>query len=170
MNTTTAPLFRVRDVFVGYTADNKRVHIDAELRTDGGQWQTVDHATVHAPVMLSATHTTYKGRKNIERNLEGSGAGYRDVLRVVRPAPGYTLAEVHELGRIGERWHLNTMRAGCAHMELPADTSYDARKHITCPKTGYKYGSAWLTEVLPQEVADRFQELASKGTSHPQED
>jgi hypothetical protein len=164
------PIFRVRNVFVGWTADNKRVHIDAELRTSEGDGRTIEHKPVTDPVTLAATHTTYKGKKNIERNMEGSGAGYRDVLRVVEPAPGYTLAEVRELGRIGERWHLNTMRAGCAHMDLPKDTSYDARKHIVCPETGYKYGSAWLTEELPEEVAERFKELASKGEVHPHED
>ncbi|MCX4799636.1 hypothetical protein OG497_37915 [Streptomyces sp. NBC_01242] len=165
-------IFRVQNVFVGTTADNLRVHINAELRIEDSERdvETVEHGHVNSPVTLSMTHSTYKGRKNIERNLESSGAGLEDVARVVTPAPGYTLAEVRELARIGTKWHLNTGRAGCAHMDLPKDTSYDARKGITCPETGYKYGAAWLTEELPSDVYDRFKELASKGEIHPHED
>ena len=60
---------------------------------------------------------------------------------------------------IWERWHLNDMRPECAHMDLPEDRSYDARKGITCPITGYKYGTAWLYEDVPGGVIAELERL-----------
>ncbi|MET7363194.1 hypothetical protein ABZS76_32820 [Streptomyces sp. NPDC005562] len=168
----TPALFRVKDVFVGTTVDRLRVHVDIELRVDDQERQTVDHQTVSNPLTLSVTQTSYRGKKNIDRNFDSGGVDLDNILRVVTPAPGYTLAEVREIARIGKRWHLNTMRAACAHMTLP-EGKVGAElldEGLVCEKSGYKYGHAWLTEVLPDDVTARIQELGRKGTSHPAED
>lgn len=52
--------------------------------------------------------------------------------------------QVLTLASLGERWHLNDMRAAC------------------CPITDYKLGSAWLIEELPPHFMDRLN-LALKG-------
>lgn len=46
------------------------------------------------------------------------------------------------------KWHLNGMRAGCAHQQ--ADIKYEIG--AVCEFCGYKYGSAWLYEPLPADV------------------
>jgi hypothetical protein len=145
--------FRVRDCFVGWTTDGTRVVADAALSVDEREWQTIEHKPVTAPVGLHLAEAA-------------------EVLRVVRPAPGFTLAEVHELGRIGQRWHMNTLHSACVHMEVPEgkNTSELLDMGLTCPETGYKFGSAWLIDELPSEVVERFKELASKGEVRPLKD
>lgn len=72
-----------------------------------------------------------------------------------------------------DRWHLNDMLAGCEHQEAqfrasPADrpTSYNGYRGVTgitlspsegsaCPECGYKYGSAWNYEQLPDDFLEQ---------------
>ena len=50
-----------------------------------------------------------------------------------------------------DRWHLNDMRAGCEHQRALGWTSYDDHPSEPCPECGYKFGSAWLFEPLPED-------------------
>lgn len=45
-------------------------------------------------------------------------------------------------------WHLNDMRAGCAHQRASGVTRIGSK----CTECGYSYGSAWLHEELPKEI------------------
>lgn len=161
--------FRREYVFVGTTPDNLRVLLTGELRGNGPDGprdrQTTTHETVCEPETLSLTSAVFKGKKNISRNHITSGATLEDLGRITRPAPGYSLDDVRELHRIGTRWHLNTMRAACAHMEVPeGKTSAEPlNPKIVCPETGYRWGTAWLVEPLPDDVRDRFVTLMSQG-------
>lgn len=95
---------------------------------------------------------------------------------------------MQSIAAVWERWHLNDMRAGCEHQRAyqwentPVDPkqpleSYIMTKEYTgwnrmtwkpydqggflnkpCPTCGYKYGSKWLFEKLPQDVLDTIQE------------
>jgi hypothetical protein len=87
---------------------------------------------------------------------------------------GWSKAEVKKLRQIWDDWHLNHMRPGCAH-QAEWDTSKmlkmpDGKKRAAgwvrhgehpegllgkpCPVCGYKYGSAWHKESVPDEVLD----------------
>lgn len=85
-----------------------------------------------------------------------------------------TLAKLYE---IWGRWHLNDMRAGCIHQiaagwntkrlesgewEGHAYESEGGCLCKPCPVCGYKYGSQWLYEALPQEVIDWLVALCQK--------
>jgi hypothetical protein len=53
-------------------------------------------------------------------------------------------------------WHLNDLRAGCAHQrdlgwELDG---YDKHPSEPCPVCGYKYGTAWNTIEVPNSVIE----------------
>ena len=55
---------------------------------------------------------------------------------------------------VWKRWHLNNMRAGCEHQRAlgwEAD-GYDKHPSEPCPTCGYKFGSAWKAEALPEGV------------------
>ncbi len=84
------------------------------------------------------------------------------------PEP-WTLPMIEEFGRIWERWHLNDMIAGSPAQEdwlraNPVDAKYpkshyeEACKALAAaglhpdPNNGYKYGSAWLLEEVPEEA------------------
>lgn len=78
------------------------------------------------------------------------------------------------LKRLWDRWHLNDMKAGCAHQEAryrdhPEDRptySNDYRgatgdrlspdEGSACPQCGYRYGSAWVYEQLPDDLIEQI--------------
>jgi len=133
------------DVLLGRTADGARVFVTVETSEHSGNRQTVEHEPISEWTQLSI-----QGEVIDKHHHEASSLGQIvDELRnIATYAPGWNRAKVARLGSLWRQWHLNDVQAGCAHMDLPADTSYDARKDIRCTVTGYKYGSAWL--VLPE--------------------
>ena len=146
------------DVLLGRTADGARVFVTVETSEHTGNSQTTEHDPISAWTRISITgHVTEKYCREWSQ-----GGQIESVLERIKDfAPGWNNPKVQHLAAIWRRWHLNDVQAGCAHMDLPADASYDARKDIRCPVTGYKYGSAWL--VLPeadtQEAIARLREL-----------
>jgi hypothetical protein len=102
---------------------------------------------------------------------------------------GWNADKVAEFAATWERWHLNDMRAGCAHQRLygwhtrpinPSKPTNTYGKHFDgqerdswnllgwispsehsdgllgkpCPDCGYAYGTAWLTEEVPQDILE----------------
>jgi hypothetical protein len=62
-----------------------------------------------------------------------------------------------------QRWHLNDMRAGCTHQR-------DARWNMDqlsqpCPVCGYRFGSAWLTEPVPEEIVEWLRTFPARATA-----
>ena len=72
---------------------------------------------------------------------------------------------------IWDRWHLNNLNTGCEHQKKLMNeirkekgedffyaSNYDSILKIPafnkCPECGYKYGSAWMFEPLPNEVIE----------------
>lgn len=96
-------------------------------------------------------------------------------------------AKAQRMVEIWKRWHLNDMRAGCQHQrashwedrrinpeELPNHRGNRDEQgflaswvlpteHVdgvltkACPTCGYKYGSAWLKETIPPEIAKEIE-------------
>lgn len=165
-------IFRRAYVFVGTTANGERVLMTGELRTERPS-ETIEHEEIEAPVVLSLTSAVFKGKKNISRNHIVSGATLEHLGKIVAPAPGFTLDEARELHAIGTRYHLNTLKAACVHMDMntPERKGKDAGalldQRIVCSKTGYRWGSAWLVEPLPAEIQVRFMQLMRQGAVEP---
>lgn len=90
-----------------------------------------------------------------------------------------------ELVDIWDRWHLNDMKAGCEHQRAEKwnDILLDETKPKTqdnmatwtykkdhpkgllrepCPICGYKYGTAWLKEELPEDIEDKLNEICDE--------
>lgn len=67
------------------------------------------------------------------------------------PAAGWSVDMIAQLRDLWTRWHLNDMRAECEHQRASLS---DARSQVgdPCPTCGYKYGTAWLREDVPDEV------------------
>jgi hypothetical protein len=124
---------------------------------------TIDLQPLPADAMeLSITASIYRGRSS-----EPCAAGQcRDDVRMLLNADPMR-AEIAELCEIWKRWHLGGMNAGTrtqrdalADME-PAvypESHYDkACTHLASKgllvDRGYKFGSAWLSEPLPTEIA-----------------
>ena len=143
---------KTKTLFVGRTSEGFRVWVTLQLRPRASHpgMLTVDHEPIGPHTELSITGTTVAPRS---RTISSCGQIVDDLAGVVDYRDSaFDDATVGALLILWERWHLNGMRAACAHMDLPADRSYDARKHITCPETGYRYGSSWLVEPLPASI------------------
>ena len=67
------------------------------------------------------------------------------------------------LADLWERWHLNDLRAGCEHQEDVKRADPDWRERLpvgdSCPVCGYRYGSEWRYEPVPDEVLTEILEL-----------
>ncbi len=84
------------------------------------------------------------------------GAGRSRILNTA-PAPGWSKALIAKFVEVWERWHLNDMRRECEHQRAMGWTYHTHRNEVThdgypCPTCGYRIGSAWLREELPQWV------------------
>lgn len=72
--------------------------------------------------------------------------------------------------KMWDRWHLNDTRAGCEHQEAryrrdPAERPTYANDYTgttgdtlsgPCAECGYRYGTAWLHEELPEDAIRFF--------------
>jgi hypothetical protein len=85
---------------------------------------------------------------------------------------GWSKARARKLRQVWNDWHLNHMRPGCVHqaewnmskmLELPGgekkeagwvtpDEHPEGLLEKPCPVCGYKYGSAWNKESIPDDV------------------
>lgn len=151
---------------LGTTTDGEYIVVDFELRAESGEHQTIDHGTIVDPLTVSLSGDVCVNRFGRVDYL-GGGQIIGELARITKPAPGWTLEEVRELAKLWDRWHLNTMRAGCAHMDpatlVREDDGYGgtriSTKENACPETGYRYGHAWLTEPVPADVVGRLEHL-----------
>lgn len=149
---------------VGRTDDRDRVIVEVNLEPlSPGRHQTVTHAVVEGGLRLSIMGEVY--RKGAHRGNPDRAGQIRESLSLVTsPEPGWSLDEIAELDQIWERWHLNDIRAACAHQTVVWEDSPSGRRpslELTepCPIIGYRYGSAWLTDPLPTTILERVRYL-----------
>ena len=138
--------------------------LDIRLRTDDQEWETTTHEIVTGPMCLSICGTVWKTRAR-RGDCYAAGQCREDFASPDLVLDGaIDAAELAKLLRVWDRWHLNTMRAGCEHQEVPPDmpTEQRLRSIPPCPVTGYRWGSKWLTEPLPAEVEQFARDIAAK--------
>lgn len=131
--------YEAKDIHVG-TVDGRPLTIDVRLShrvaRDGRTFETTEHEQVTDAWELSISGQT-----------PDSGGQIIDALADLDT----NNPQAQELASIWQRWHLNGMRAACAH-QTPALRGSDGYDADPCPETGYRYGHAWLHEPLPDEV------------------
>lgn len=157
-------------VFIGVTPQRDRAFVEITLEPvyRPGDVQTVQHG----PVPASALRIAISGELYEPRHrVAWAGGQIVEAIRTVQPGPwgSWTQADITSLCDIWERWHLNDMRAGCAHQGKPRMHSpngypqVDLASVAPCPVTGYTYGHAWLVELLPDDVLAEARRLAALG-------
>lgn len=132
--------FEITDKFVGRTPERERVFVD--VKWDGKR-------------------LSFQGQV-----IEFGKQGAVTVGQITED-----VAKVHpRLAELWERWHLNDMRAGCVHQEAlyragaaerPTYSNQYAGMEEPCPHCGYKYGSAWNYEEVPEAVVAEVRELVA---------
>lgn len=152
---------RVTVHYIGRTGDSARVFARVELsETAGGG--TVEHEQVGATLRLRVSGFTIEPHRRL---ASSTGQILDGLANVTNPAKGWTRADVESLLSIWRRWHLNDMRAGCAHMPADARQRFGRRETVECEAgSGYKYGHAWLIEPLPADVVREVERLQSLPT------
>lgn len=141
------------------------------------------HEPIPYPAVLSITGEVcdLSKRRSSPYFIVGAGQCVGDLRAITEPAGQLTLEDTRRLADLWDAWHLNTMRAACAHMDLsvvpedvPSFVSSEDRRagrldrsgwmqaNLVCPTSGYKYGSAWLAEPVPDEVVEEIAALLEK--------
>lgn len=76
--------------------------------------------------------------------------------------------DIAQIMQFWHRWHLNDMNAGTRDQQrFACHKDYDAncqelRKLGMYEDRGYKYGHAWLVELIPDDVVKEMKELLKK--------
>lgn len=147
----------VSDVTIGRFPYH-RLEVDFGLSRQEGMRETVHHGSAAEPIEFAAMGLLWKGSSQ-----ESGGQNLYELLRIIaarRPEPPFTIDDLASLHRIWKRWHLNAMKAACVHMVgdvvVYEDNGYGGQRISTkltvCPETGYRYGTKWLVEPLPDDV------------------
>jgi len=136
-------LKEIRDPFI-ITIDGKKVPKEVRLSICG----TIEY------------HRTFIAGGQIKDTLEKAYKNNTLSLKI----PDALFIKILE---IWDKWHLNDLRAYCIHqkpiVERHKGKSYDELIKIPelkkCPVCGYRYGSQWRYEPLPEEVIEFIKSL-----------
>ena len=110
----------------------------------------------------------------ISADYHGSGGQCQDTIGdyfAIHPVERWRV-KVLRLLEMWDRWHLNTMRAGTRAQREALNgqpfINYDAQCHYLQSNTaayedrGYKYGHAWLSEVIPDNILEEITILSKE--------
>lgn len=135
-------------------------------------------------------------------DCRGSCGQIIDHLADTAPVEPWTRELIDKLQEVWDRWHLNSMRAGCEHQraekwdQRPIDPSkptdaygkhFEGQRHASwnmltwvkrsehpegllsepCPTCGYKFGSSWLYEAVPDDVVEFLAGLPESTIAYP---
>ena len=134
------------NVLLGRTADGARVFVTVETSEQTGHSQTTHHDPISAWTRISITGEIIE---KYHHEATSGGQITSALLKITDFAPGWNWGKVRTLVRLWEQYHLNDMKAACAHqVRVGTTTSENLDLTPVCPVTGYRYGRAWL--VLPE--------------------
>jgi hypothetical protein len=151
---TTASAFELRNVTLGRITGVGILKVDMQLRWVDRPAMTIEHWQVDGHWQFSASGTMWK-RVDSDDCFEGG--------QIIGRARQLKTPAALRLARLWDRWHLNDMRAGCAHQTpVGDDTSSQLANTPPCPQTGYRWGSAWLTEEIPADQLTAIVALADE--------
>ena len=157
-----------------YRKERAQVEITIEIRE-----KAINRRDVHLRDVAWGEGLRITGQVGTSHSLLESGQVKSTIIKHLRNAEFDTLLvsreELEHLLNVWNRWHLNDMRAGCAHQNellpwacelLGVGHSYDELIKMPdfqkCPRCGYNYGSAWLYEPLPEEVVNFLEQFGNR--------
>lgn len=146
-------------ILIGRKSNGEKVYVKARFehlrdRTPGVATvrETVEHETTTDRLRLAFSGVVISKYGSISRNDSWLSAGQLtyDLPELTTLTNGWTVSSVHKLYDTWREWHLNDMRAGCAHQTIGEGNALDTTP--PCPITGYRYGTQWLLKPIPQHV------------------
>lgn len=149
-----------REFYLGRTIRHEHVYATVSIVNPNRESvEFTDHSIGAAPirvsvsfVLLSKYATLKADHYRLSDVPDGYWLGFGQVPEDERIIIGKSTRAIPAEDRqfielLWRDWHLNDMHAECIHQ---AD-KYSA----DCPETGYRYGSKWLAEAVPQDILDR---------------
>lgn len=133
-----------------------RLDVEVRLMTVPGEHQTTHHAKITDPYRVAVTGTIKSKRPSGYWQDEGGGQ-VGDYVDWESAKPGRRFpADIAELIKTVWGWHLNDVKAACAHQTVVWEQGPYGRQpslELTepCEESGYRYGSAWLVEPLSED-------------------
>lgn len=131
-----------------------KVTVEIRIEQIPGAHETTEHQTIASPLDFAITANVWKPG---EKDVVASG----QVGDVLDHLDSYTYGEdlVRFLQEAADRWHLNNMRAACAHQDITVPDDVPRHEWMNwrldnvppCPVEGYRYGRKWLVEPLTDE-------------------
>jgi hypothetical protein len=152
-----------KDLFLGRNKYGEKYYLSVELRerTNG---VSVNHQVIESYQELSFTGTLI-GKYGSIINYRGwvsGGQNYERLLEITEPAKGFSRANIRRLYAIWREYHLNDMQSHCEHQDKAI--KWDIVE--PCPITGYRAGSAWLVQELPDSIISEVYALTGKMLSN----
>jgi hypothetical protein len=146
--------------------EKNHITLEVEIREENKERKTIDLKNITKFKVLSICGDLKEFTRGRPRYSCG-GQIYDEII--TKAGPKYRLI------KIWKRWHLNDMQSGTRKQnkclddwkERPKGWSYEEdceylKKHRLHSDKGYKYGSAWLVEILPEEVMAEIDSLCNK--------
>ena len=118
-------------------------------------------ASVYARIKYDGKRLSICGVEGPKKNGDCAGSCGQcldEVLEVSDYAPGWTKELVERFVEIWDEWHLNDLRAACEHQRALGQT-WKTHPLAECSVCGYKLGSAWLLEPVPDSVIQELEAL-----------
>jgi hypothetical protein len=137
---------------IGKNDQGDRFYLTLEIKNNEREATTINHQKVFSYQTLSICGEVIEYRK---QNANNFGQICERLSEITQPAKGFTLKDIAKIKEIWERWHLNDLQSHCAHQ----DKAIKWDQVDPCFLTGYKAGSAWLLNELPQEIINEIKSL-----------
>ena len=145
--------------YIGRAPGIGAVYVEIKISEQLGTNETVTHGVISKYTRVSIRgHYFEPGSRR--KDYAGVGQIVDTAAAVSQPAPGLGVTDIGRLVDVWRSWHLNDLRAGCAHQteifyeDSPYGRRVDLKATPACPETGYRYGSAWLVEEVPADVVE----------------
>lgn len=127
------------------------VEIRLEKKSVWSPYQSISHEQKpegYETIKLTFSLTIWQPRKkDITAWYSGNGFSESGLFKHNK--------KFQRLCELAARWHLNAMKPGCEH-QITGPCNNPTIMSQVCPESGYKYGSAWLFEEVPQEIVNEI--------------
>ena len=148
---------------VAKDADGFPIFLEININLKAGPFETVNHEKIQNCLILSISGYAWNARRH---DCAYAGQIYDELTdQNIKEylIPSHKLAAIVA---IWKRWHLNDLKAACIHQKDfsandPKWHEKAAEESKKCPN-GYQYGSSWLVEPLPLEIAAEITSIFNK--------
>lgn len=146
-----------KTIKIAIDQSGRGVFLVIETKEEAREAETTDHRKIKSFKVLSISGFA---RQRIGADYAYCGQIYdelndKNIRRWLLPKEN-----IKGLVTIWKRWHLNGLNSGCIHQKAGDYTNPKIAGQV-CPKTGYKYGTAWLVEELPQGLEEKIEQLTA---------